>query len=153
MGLTFRLQLGGKVTEPETVQPRWVSETLYPRAWKNGGLEVSGYRPIIQYFGETIVEEWEAGYQGDTFAFIRKDERVGFLFFSWGSCSGCDALRACESYEEIDRLMERLRGSIRWYGSVQEAQEWLRGHEAELQCYGYSDAWVPFYEKVMACGS
>lgn len=42
-------------------------------------------------------------------------EKYGFLEIGWGSCSGCDAMMACENYEEMDELIDTLEKSIDWF--------------------------------------
>ena len=38
----------------------------------------------------------------------------GFLTFGWGSCSGCDALLACGSFDRVMSLLHTLKESIIW---------------------------------------
>jgi hypothetical protein len=57
-------------------------------------------------------------YQGSSWCLLRRhvknDIQYGFLVFGWGSCSGCDALETCGSYQELDSLRNQLFNSIRW---------------------------------------
>lgn len=68
-------------------------------------------------------------YQGDTRALIKgKDGRYGYLKFGWGSCSGCDALQACRSYENLGELISELQQAVRW-GTATDILTFLRTHD------------------------
>lgn len=58
----------------------------------------SSYQPIMDSFGNIILQVDDNDYQGDSRLLYREDDRIGFLQFGWGSCSGCDSLQACHSY-------------------------------------------------------
>lgn len=108
------------------------------------------YAPIIKSFGQVFVQVDEDGYSGDTFVLLGKDNKFGFLSFGWGSCSGCDALQRCDSYEEIDELIENLENSIQWFDSLREAQEYICDDEARKGSYYYhADVWDSFKRQVL----
>lgn len=88
------------------------------------------YNPMLETFGEVLVQVDDNDYQGDT-RVLYKDEngRYGHLMFGWGSCSGCDSLQACESYEDIENLAESLYNSIKWFDSKEECLEWFNKHD------------------------
>lgn len=71
-------------------------------------------------------------YQGD-FYILYGDEGgsgpFGFLNFGWGSCSGCDALQACDSWEEIQELYNNLESSILWFNNAKQAFDWFMNHD------------------------
>ena len=125
-----------------------LAEKLYPHA---DGLFCS-YEPIIGSFGVVLVRGRSGKWHGDTFVFLQSPEtgKYGFLFFSWGSCSGCDALQACQSYKDVDDLIDHLRSRIRWFDSVDAAKNWLREADHELECYSWEDGWTAFKEKMFA---
>ena len=65
-------------------------------------------------------------YQGDFFFF--GEDKLGKVYFvnsGYGSCSGCDALKACDTYEELLSLRERLKTKIRQFDSLDEFVEWF----------------------------
>jgi hypothetical protein len=62
-------------------------------------------------------------YQGDTLAIVKKYQFFyGLLEFGWGSCSGCDALKACNCSRNdgkpdipaVTKLRDDLYNSIQW---------------------------------------
>ena len=85
---------------------------LYPDYEKYNG--TGDYNPLIRSFGEVLLQVDDNDYQGDTRVILKKGDVYGLLIFGWGSCSGCDALQACNSYKEIEELREELERSIQW---------------------------------------
>lgn len=106
---------------------------------------VSDYQPLLESWGYAIkLQLDENDYQGDSFVLFR-DERYspyslkyGILQFGWGSCSGCDALQACDSMEEVDALRTELHESIRW-GTKEELYKYVTEHDWEAD-WSYSSA-------------
>ncbi len=100
--------------------------TLYPnlRDWD--------YGPLLGSLGEIVVRVDDNNYQGDSRVLYRaagdRDGIWGFLFFGWGSCSGCDALQACDTYEDVEKLRQGLAESIAW-GTVAETEARLRSKD------------------------
>jgi len=91
------------------------------------------YQPLLNSLEYTIaVQETEPDYQGDTWLLLRDTEgdRWGYLCFGWGSCSGCDALQACETYQDIDALRRKLYHDIRW-DTKAGLLAWLNEHDWE----------------------
>src|SRR5690606_31726593 len=78
-------------------------------------LAPSDYDPLIKSMpGEIVVQVDQQGYQGDTWVLLRDGERWGYLEFGWGSCSGCDALQASGSWEDVAKLRNELEADIHW---------------------------------------
>lgn len=46
--------------------------------------------------------------------FIRTATFTDYYFLAGGSCSGCDALEACDTYAEVDELINKLKDDIKW---------------------------------------
>ena len=111
-----------------TNNPLSLVQQLYPDFEKYHG--ESNYNPLIQSFGEVLLQVDDNDYQGDTRVILKKDNDYGLLIFGWGSCSGCDALQACNSYKEIEELRKYLEGSIRW-GSADELLTYFQTHDWE----------------------
>jgi hypothetical protein len=99
------------------------------------------YQPIIDSFGTVFVQVDDADYQGDTRVLYRADNTYGYLCFGWGSCSGCDALQACDTIEQVDELIDQLRGQIKWFVDRQEALSFFRSHDWKGD-YSYSQEFV-----------
>jgi hypothetical protein len=95
------------------------------------------YQPMLNEFGNIILQKDEQNYQGDSFLIYEKDDKYGYLTFGWGSCSGCDALQGCNSISEVQELMDRLYSSIEWFDSLDALKEYFEETDWTLQ-YQYS---------------
>jgi hypothetical protein len=92
-----------------------IAQRVYPPDSGGGLSDKSDYTPILEAFGLFVVRQDEDGYTGDSWVLYADAGRgFGFLQFGWGSCSGCDALQDCGSYEQLAKLMAELFESIRW---------------------------------------
>ena len=90
------------------------------------------YTPMLDSMGyETLLRVDDSDYQGDSRLILRDGSRYGVLIFGWGSCSGCDALQACHSMEEIDDLRTSLRDSVKWFESQAECLRYFETHDWE----------------------
>jgi hypothetical protein len=117
-----------------------IAKTLYPDQYNDTDNFQSGpyeYVPIIKHFGEILLEWTEDNYQGDTAAIVKKDNKYGYLLFGWGSCSGCDALQACESYEDLGKLVEELENKVLWFDSLPKLVAFFRARDWTTQ-YEYN---------------
>lgn len=97
-------------------------------------VEQCDYEPIIYDFGQILLKVDEDDYQGDSYILygdLFEKEKFGFLNFGWGSCSGCDALQACYSWEKIQELYNNLKSSVIWFNNATEAYEWFCNHDWE----------------------
>lgn len=95
------------------------------------------YQPMLNEFGNIILQKDEQNYQGDSFLIYEKDDKYGYLTFGWGSCSGCDALQGCNSISEVQELMDRLYSSIEWFDSLDALKEYFEETDWPLK-YEYS---------------
>lgn len=91
------------------------------------------YQPLLNLLGEIVIQEDEEGYQGDSFILYKKDDQYGYLNFGWGSCSGCDALQACTSIEEVHSLAETLNSDIHW-GSLDTVIDYINSRSSDYYC-------------------
>ena len=108
-----------------------------PSKWFNAP---SDYTPILSSFGKIVIQWDEKDYQGDSWVLYNFNDKIGFLNFGWGSCSGCDALQGCGSLEEIDALIERLRDSVKWFDTKGAALDWFKTHEWNCDyCYNIDE--------------
>jgi hypothetical protein len=94
-----------------------------------------GYGELIKSFEYQIaLENHDEDYQGDSrYIFKDKNKGWGFLIFGWGSCSGCDALQACRSKEEVYELRDQLHHDIKWYETADELLTFIEERDWELQ--------------------
>jgi hypothetical protein len=87
-----------------------------------------GYEDLVASMEFDALIAWhdQRDYQGDTWVLARRGGRFAFLNFSWGSCSGCDALEAAGgSIKELTELRNRLYGQIRWFETEAELWNWV----------------------------
>ena len=89
------------------------------------------YEPLLDSIGTVLVKVDSGEYLGDSRIIYEKDGKYGYLQFGWGSCSGCDALKACSTWEEVDALRKELAASIKWFESVEEGLQFFRHHDWE----------------------
>src|SRR5262249_9459299 len=114
MCLYLALQSEGDLPDWSSTMVRINVLSVYPELNdEDGYFCVSCYEPMIAAFGRFIVGADDADYQGDSYRLIadgdEPGQRYGMLIFGWGSCSGCDALQACSSVQEVQELMDRLQ--------------------------------------------
>lgn len=108
------------------------------------------YQPMLDEFGEILIQVDGEGYSGDSFLIYKNDNKYGFLTFGWGSCSGCDALQACTTIDEVQELMDRLYNYITWFDSLQELKDYISDDASEeLKWYYHTGIFKKFREKVL----
>lgn len=129
-----------------------IARSLYPECAKEEDEDLffgaSDYQPIINSFGEAIIQVDDSDCQGDTRVVLKKDDQYGLLIFGWGSCSGCDALQGCSSLREIDELIEGLRNEIKWFDSWDGLLKYVNEKDWELDWAWHSDETKQFIEKI-----
>ena len=108
------------------------------------------YTPILDNIGTVLLREDDDDYQGDSRVLYADGERIGFLQFGWGSCSGCDALHGCEHISEIQTLMDNLRDSVKWFANRAEALEWFKTHDWEGDYSWHDEEQKRFVEHALA---
>lgn len=92
-----------------------------------------GYEELIGEMGyTTITAVDEDDYQGSSLLVLRDGTRYGVLTYGWGSCSGCDALQACNTRTDFDELREDLRRGITWFDGFTEMQAHVAGKDWTL---------------------
>ena len=107
------------------------------------------YTTLVEKKADILVECTLGSYQGDMLFLLRSGDQFGFLVVGFGSCSGCDSLEACESQEAVDYLAESIYDGIKWFGSFDEAKEYITNlNERNLSWYAHEGGWPEFLEKV-----
>jgi hypothetical protein len=87
-----------------------------------GFSQAADYGAMIELMpGEAVVHVDVDDYQGDTYVLLRDGARFGYLSFGWGSCSGCDALQACNSFAEVADLYEEM---LDWFHAHDWEGDW-----------------------------
>ncbi len=111
----------------------------------------SDYEPLLNSFEYGIVvAEDEDDYQGSSWRLFKDRDRCryGYLEFGWGSCSGCDALQACSSYEDLEKLQKFLHSRIHWFETLKECKKWFMKHNWEGSWCGRHSELLAFVTKV-----
>lgn len=106
-----------------------IQEVYEQNDW--GSIAAYDYDPMVECFGDIVVTVSDRDYQGDTRYLLRSGDRWGILVNGWGSCSGCDALQACNSYEDLEKLRAGLGESIEWFDTASACAERLRQKDWE----------------------
>lgn len=107
----------------------------------------SDYQPMLEAFGTIAIQVDDHYYQGDSRLLYDNDGKIGFLMFGWGSCSGCDALQACNTIEQVQALCDDLQDDIRWFDNRKEALEWFCTHDWEGDYSWYAEETKEFVRK------
>lgn len=110
---------------------------------------ISNYQPMLEEFGEICVQVDDNDYQGDSRVLYRDGDGFGFLQFGWGSCSGCDALMACNSIEEVQELMDELLQKIMWFDSSEKALAYFTSHDWKGDYSWHEEEQAEFITKVI----
>ena len=124
------------------------AEELYAEEKDSGRFCAESYQPIIDEIGNVAVQVDDRDYQGDSRILYDNDGRIGYLNFGWGSCSGCDALQACSSFEEVQDLMDGMVNDTKWFDSKGEALEFFKTKDWELEYSWHADEQKDFLKKV-----
>lgn len=118
-------------------------ERMYPGLGDDG--YACDYTPLLSTLGNIVLRIDDSEYQGDSRILFRKWDSLhyvecyGILFFGWGSCSGCDSLQACSTYEEIEKLRVELEQNVTWFKSKKEAVNYFKTHDWEGDCSGNTE--------------
>lgn len=97
------------------------------------------YGEGLKSLGFEILEWVTFGsYQGDYAVILKKDETLGFVVIGYGSCSGCDALEACDSDKEYRELLQSVIQNIHW-GTQEELLSKINDEYNDNNWYRYDD--------------
>ena len=98
------------------------------------------YQPMLDSFGHDILLQVDdRDYQGDSRLILRDGQRIGYLNFGWGSCSGCDALQATETYAGLDELRSKIYSGTQWFSGPFEALNFFETHDWEADYSWHED--------------
>lgn len=130
------------------------AKEIYPEKWeseqKDGRFYGPGdYQPIIEEFGNILIQVDDRDYQGDSRILYESYGRYGYLIFGWGSCSGCDSLQRCETIQEIQELMNSLQNDVQWFDSMEELGNHFIERDWALQYSWHAEETKEFINKVL----
>ena len=108
------------------------------------------YDPMIKAFGNVVIQVSDDGYQGDTRVLYNNKGKIGHLIFGWGSCSGCDALQACESYDDLQELCNELENDIKWFVDAKEALVWFKSHDWQGDFIWHDENGMKYVEQTIS---
>lgn len=121
-----------------------LARQLYPNAFQRKYQAIDSYEPIINHLGTPLVRKYAGSYL-DALFLLRTATGYGFLVFGYGSCSGCDALQACKSYEDVDYLIDGLIASMKTFDTLADAQLHIANNNCnELRYYYHLEEWQEF---------
>lgn len=106
------------------------------------------YTPMLEQFGEILIRVDDDDYQGDSYLIYKKENSYGYLRFGWGSCSGCDALQACNTIQEVQELMDTLYNDIIWFVSLVELKKYFANKDWELEYSWHIESFKDFLNQV-----
>ena len=102
------------------------------------------YYDMVKSWGYKVEDSASFGsWQGDEVYLLRDGNRVGLLVIGYGSCSGCDALRAVVPWREDDdwsgviSLAEDLHKEIRWFDSWKDMETYLGDPNSPKDWYSF----------------
>lgn len=123
-------------------------EEIVPRSkWS---WDAPDYWGLMESTGLSIhVQGEHLGHQGDSWAVVSDGDRWGFLTFGWGSCSGCDALQACDSLKDFDDLRTVLYDGIVWKDSKDDLLKYMTGKDWEVEWYGRDGEFSKFLKEAL----
>lgn len=130
------------------------AKEIYPEYWKKeqergSFYGPSDYTPILEQFGNIVLQVDDDDYQGDSRVLYEKDGKYGYLIFGWGSCSGCDSLQGCDKISQIQSLIDELENDISWFNSLDDLKEYFRSKDWVLEYSWHQDETKEFIEKVL----
>lgn len=106
------------------------------------------YEDIIKATECDIIDTICMGkYQGDLFMVVTKNHRFGILSTGYGSCCGCDILKACNTNEERAGVAKKLYDKIDWK-EPDEIVDYLQNKDWEGEYYGKQEGLPEFISKV-----
>jgi hypothetical protein len=129
------------------------AQTIYPDCMVDGKFDsynIHDYQPIIDAIGAVAIQWRESAYEGDTSVVFLDGGRVGYLIFGWGSCSGCDALQAAKSLQELQAVIDGLVASVQWFDNRADFRLWVDEKDWEGQYCYRADGFIAHLEEIKA---
>ncbi len=115
---------------------------VFPENKKRKYFSCGGYEDITREIGTS-------DYQGDTRVLFERQGEFGYLQFGWGSCSGCDALEACDSPAEWESLANQMEAETKWMPKA-EMLAWFKTHDWKGDYSWHDDEQKRFISQAIA---
>ena len=130
--------------------PQTTHEMLVEMAMTPVGMGMA-YEDLVKSLRcEIVAEGHDDDYQGDSFYLLRVGSYYGFLRFGWGSCSGCDALQACDTDEEVQELRMTLFRQTVWMPTASRMLRYFMEKDYNVEWYGDKEAFKTFHRAAVA---
>lgn len=74
------------------------------------------YHDLYESKGLTVeLSDFFGSYQGDAAIVLSNDKgQYAVTVFGYGSCSGCDALQSCDTWQEVEAMSEAAVARLDW---------------------------------------
>lgn len=130
-------------------------KTIYPWLATRPPQELTDYDSMANAFAKrTIIEVDDLDWQGDSYRLLadgpEPGQRYGIMIFGWGSCSGCDALRACQTAEDVQELCDMLQDEIVWFNDKDALRAYVQVHDWKGDWHWSQDAFAEFGQLLRA---
>jgi hypothetical protein len=116
---------------------------------EDGWVSIDDYQPIINAIGTVALQVDDDSYHGDSRILYDDGSKIGYLQFGWGSCSGCDALKACRNIDKAQELINKLEQDTKWFESKEVALNYFKTHDWEGDYSWYYDKQKVFIQKAI----
>lgn len=104
----------------------------------------TSYDDMINHMCDEILFEENTGeYQGDLYYVLRQGDQYGLAIIGYGSCSGCDAYKACVSDEDFETLFDNIRNSIRWFPDHKSMLTYILNDENKSSNWWMNEKEIP----------
>jgi hypothetical protein len=104
-------------------------------------VDLYDYEKLVTLYGLPVLYEWEEPYyQGDgVFILQGEDGRIGLMVYGFGSCSGCDALQACSTTQDVADLANEMFEGTRWFDDKEAMRAFIDDPESKLNDWWMND--------------
>jgi hypothetical protein len=106
------------------------------------------YDPMLKAIGKIILKSEIGSYQGYYHVLYKRGRQYGYVEVGWGSCTVCDALQSCATWEALQELADSIEGSVRW-GTKEEVRAVIAEHEWYWESERDLKEKKAFYDKAM----
>lgn len=109
-------------------------KAMFPDAQTKYGLNFD-YGPVDEFVGKAVVSVSDGDYQGTTRILYQNKEDPSLYAvreYDWGSCSGCDFMQGCNTWDELLEYVQHAVDGVEW-GTASETLKVLDKMEADTR--------------------